>query len=86
VRVIFGYVWVLILVRISGRRTIRQADVTSFVLIIVAGDMFDDLLWAEVSVAQFVLGIGALLLAHLSAALVRTRASERIWRRTAPGR
>jgi hypothetical protein len=46
----------------------------------VLGDMFDDLFWAEIPVAQFVIGVSALLLAHLSATAATAGAGARIWR------
>jgi uncharacterized membrane protein YcaP (DUF421 family) len=81
VRVLFAYIWALILVRISGKRTIRGGDVPSFIVAVVIGDMFDDLFWAEVSMAQFVIGLGALMLAHLGATITRATTGGRIWRR-----
>ncbi len=47
VRVVFAYVLVLAFTRISGHRTMRQNDVPSFVIAVVIGDLFDDLIWAE---------------------------------------
>ncbi len=47
VRVVFAYVLVLAFTRISSHRTMRQNDVPSFVIAVVIGDLFDDLIWAE---------------------------------------
>jgi uncharacterized membrane protein YcaP (DUF421 family) len=80
VRVLFAYVWALILVRLSGKRTIRQADVPSFVVAVVIGDMFDDLFWAEVSFAQFVTGLGALMVAHIGATITNAATGGRAGR------
>ena len=79
-RVLFGYVSMVVLVRISGHRTIRHGDVQSFVLAVVLGDMFDDLFWAEVSAAQFVVAVSALVGAHLWTTAMSARTGERIWR------
>jgi uncharacterized membrane protein YcaP (DUF421 family) len=81
VRVVFAFLWALILVRLSGKRTIQQADVSSFVVAVVIGDLFDDLFWAEVSLAQFAIGLGALMIAHLLVTITNFSAGDRIWRR-----
>jgi uncharacterized membrane protein YcaP (DUF421 family) len=79
-RVLFAYVSIVVLVRISGHRTIRQGDVLSFVLAVVLGDMFDDLFWAEVPAAQFLVAVTALVGAHMWTTGVNARSGERIWR------
>jgi uncharacterized membrane protein YcaP (DUF421 family) len=81
IRVLFAYVWVRLMVRVTGRRTIGHRDTLSFVLALIIGDMFDDLFWAEVSAAQFVTGVSVLALAHLWAAVLEPRAGRRTWRR-----
>jgi uncharacterized membrane protein YcaP (DUF421 family) len=86
VRVLFGYLWALALVRVSGRRTINQSDVPSFVVALVLGDMFDDLFWAEVPVAQFVTGAGALVMAHLWVTVTTAGIGGRRWQRESPER
>ena len=48
VRAVFAYVFALAVMRIAGKRMVSHADVSSFVVAIIIGDMFDDLLWAEV--------------------------------------
>jgi uncharacterized membrane protein YcaP (DUF421 family) len=81
IRVVFAYLFALALVRVSGKRTVQQADVQSFVLALVLGDMVDDFFWAEVSAAQFVIGVGALLLTHVWTALTAASSGRRNWRR-----
>jgi uncharacterized membrane protein YcaP (DUF421 family) len=81
IRVVFAYSWILLMTRLSGKRTIKHSDAASFVLALVFGDMFDDLLWAEVSAAQFVVGVGTLVVAELLAHVVHARTGARIWRR-----
>jgi uncharacterized membrane protein YcaP (DUF421 family) len=71
VRVIFTYVVTLAFVRAGGRRTVGHRSVASFVLALIIGDMFDDVFWAEVPAAQFIVGAGTLMLLHV----LSTRAS-----------
>ena len=82
VRVLFAYFFALALVRASGKRAVKQGDPQSFVLAVIVGDMFDDLFWAEVSAAQFVVATGTLVLLHVMASLTLSRAGERNWRRS----
>lgn len=62
---LFTYVVMLAFVRTSGRRTIAQGDVRSFVLALIIGDLFDDMFWAEVPAAQFVVAVATLVLLHI---------------------
>jgi uncharacterized membrane protein YcaP (DUF421 family) len=81
VRVAFGYLWVRALVRLSGKRAVKHGDISTFVVALIIGDMFDDLFWAEVSVPQFITGVSALIVVHLWMTSGRLRASSRDWRR-----
>ena len=84
VRVLFAYVFAQALVRASGKRAVKQGDSPSFVLAVIVGDMFDDLFWAEVPAAQFVVATGTLVLMHVMASLTLFRAGERTWREARP--
>lgn len=83
VRAAFAFVFLLTLMRIAGRRTIGQADLSSFIVAIVIGDLFDDFFWAEVSAAQFVVAIGTIVTVHLASVTAATTSSMRGWRRRA---
>jgi uncharacterized membrane protein YcaP (DUF421 family) len=61
-RVVFAYIFILILLRLSGKRGIAQAASFDLVLALILGDLFDDLFWAEVPASQFVVAAGTLLL------------------------
>jgi uncharacterized membrane protein YcaP (DUF421 family) len=81
-RATFGFVFIFVLVRLSGKRTVHQGDVASFVVALIIGDMFDDLIWAEVAASQFVVGVGTLLLAHLLATESLFKSGTRTWQRS----
>jgi uncharacterized membrane protein YcaP (DUF421 family) len=81
VRTAFAFVFILVLVRVSGKRTVKQGDIASFVIALIIGDMFDDLIWAEVAASQFVIGVGTLLLVHLLVSDNAFRTGARAWQR-----
>ena len=78
-RVVFSYVFVLILLRLSGKRTLSRSTSFDLVLALILGDLFDDLFWAEVPASQFVAAAGTLVLLQLAVGL-GSRASERFAR------
>ena len=73
VRAIVAYLFALLLVRISGKRTVGQASPFDFTIAVVVGDLFDDVLWAEIAASQFVAAMGAIFLA---AAIVEVASSR----------
>lgn len=85
VRVVFAYVFAQALIRASGKRTVKQGDPQSFVLAVILGDLFDDLFWAEVPAAQFVIASGTLVLMHVMATVSLYHAGQRNWRREVEG-
>jgi uncharacterized membrane protein YcaP (DUF421 family) len=79
VRAAFAFVFIFVLLRVSGERTVRQGDLASFVVALIIGDMFDDLIWAEVAATQFVVGVGTLLFVHVLVAEARFTSGTRTW-------
>lgn len=59
------YAYALVLIRLTGKREMGQLSIPDAVAIFIVGDMFDDILWAEASMAKGVVGIGTILLLHL---------------------
>ena len=76
VRVVFGYVLLLVLVRLSGKRAVSQANPFDFTLALILGDLVDDLAWAEVPAAAFVVATAVLTIVHLAVNLARVRPGE----------
>jgi uncharacterized membrane protein YcaP (DUF421 family) len=62
VRVIVAYVYLLVTTRGSGKRVVAQATPFDFVVAIIIGDLFDDAIWAEVSLPKFAAGVGSIFL------------------------
>ena len=85
VRVVVAYVFALVLVRMSGKRDVRQLDITGFIVVLIIGDMFDDFLLNEIPAAQFIVGIGTLFLVHVTSSLQSMHAGTRVFRRRHAG-
>ena len=83
VRVVFAFLIALAFVRVSGHRAIKRGDISSFILAVVIGDLFDDLFWSEVPAAQFVVAIGTLVALHLTVSTGLFNSATREWRRAA---
>jgi uncharacterized membrane protein YcaP (DUF421 family) len=77
-RVLFAYVVLLMLVRVSGKHLVKHASPFDFTLSLILGDMVDDVLWAEVNASVFVVGAGVLMFMHTALDLLRFRAAS--WR------
>lgn len=69
VRALFTFVFLLLLVRLSGKHTVSEGKIFDFVLALILGDMIDDALWADVPASQFVVASGTLVLAQIATAI-----------------
>lgn len=85
-RLIFTYVLLHQLLRHAGNRVVAngigkggEGAGIDFVLVLIIGDLVDDMLWAEVPAAQFVAAAGTLVLVHIGLGLLR-QASTPWWR------
>jgi uncharacterized membrane protein YcaP (DUF421 family) len=78
IRVAIAYVVLLVLVRLSGKRTVAQGSPFDFTVALVLGDLVDDLVWAEVRASTFIVAAGMLTLTHTAFDLLRYRAG--LWR------
>ena len=76
VRVIFAYVFLLVLVRMSGKRTLKHASAFDFTVALVVGDLVDDMLWAEVAASEFVVAGASLFAVHIFLDAARFRVSS----------
>lgn len=86
VRVAFTFALVLTLIRASGKRTIKHGNLSSFVVAVVVGDLFDDFFWAEVPASQFLVAVGGVMTLHLLTRTCVTAGGMREWIRVARGR
>jgi uncharacterized membrane protein YcaP (DUF421 family) len=73
VRSLVAYGWLLLLLRLDGKRGIGQASAFDFVLALVLGDLVDNLLWGEVSPPIFLTATAALVAVHLMVSIAGYR-------------
>ena len=66
VRAALAYVFLLALLRLSGKPRLNRATPFDFVLALILGDLVDDALWADVPFAQFIVAATTLLIAKLA--------------------
>lgn len=72
-RAVLSYVVLLALVRVTGKRTLRQGTAFDFAVALIVGDLVDDVIWAEVSAAQFLVASSTLFALHWLAQIARGR-------------
>src|SRR5688572_26729442 len=65
VRATFTYLFLLIIIRLAGKRTIREGTPFDLVVALILGDFPDDVIWGEVPVAQGIVAIGSIMTLHL---------------------
>jgi uncharacterized membrane protein YcaP (DUF421 family) len=65
VRCLVAYLFLLAVLRLAGKQSVRHGSTFDFVLALILGDLIDDVLWAEVPVAQFVVATTTLVLLKL---------------------
>lgn len=73
VRVLVAYIYLLATTRASGKRVISQATPFDLLVSLIIGDLIDDAIWADVSIAKFGAAAGAIFLCDLAVKLVAQR-------------
>lgn len=66
-RVTVVYLYTLALLRLTGKRTIGALAPIDLVIAFVVGDMFDDIIWAEVPLSMGIVGITTIMALHFVA-------------------
>jgi uncharacterized membrane protein YcaP (DUF421 family) len=72
-RALIAYAFLLVLVRASGKRSVSHSSPFDFVMALILGDLVDDLLWAEVGLAQFAVAAGILVMVETAVAAGQAR-------------
>ena len=75
IRALAAFVFLLALLRLSGKRTIYQGTSFDFVLALVLGDMIDNAIFAEAPFAQFAVAAIVLVGARFLVTLHKGRAT-----------
>src|SRR5574338_1563527 len=65
IRASIFYIYVLALVRISGKQSISQLSSMDFVVATIIGDQFDSVIYGEVPIPQGMVGFGTIVLIHM---------------------
>jgi uncharacterized membrane protein YcaP (DUF421 family) len=61
VRALVAYIYLLATTRATGKRIVSQATPFDFVIALIIGDLIDDAIWAEVSMAKFGAAVAAIV-------------------------
>jgi uncharacterized membrane protein YcaP (DUF421 family) len=77
VRVVVAYIILLGLVRLSGKRTIKQGSPFDFTVALIVGDIVDNYVWGEVATGEFVVAATVLLATHVVTCAVQYRLAPR---------
>ena len=76
IRISFTYLFILALLRLSGKRSIDSLSPLDFLVALILGDLFDDIFWAEVPLAQGVVALTVVLLLHTLVAVAEAHSTR----------
>jgi uncharacterized membrane protein YcaP (DUF421 family) len=74
VTVMYGYA--LLIMRLAGKRSVAHLAPIDFLVGLVLGDMFDDVIWAEVPLAQGLVAFTTIVFLHSMVAFVTYRSQR----------
>ncbi|HSL29068.1 MAG TPA: YetF domain-containing protein [Anaerolineales bacterium] len=72
-RVSVMYLFALALVRIAGKQAIGQLTGMDFVVTLIVGDLFDDIFWATVPLAQGMVAFAIVVFSHILVTFLSSR-------------
>lgn len=75
VRALVAYIYLLVTARVSGKRVVQQATPFDFIVALILGDLIDDCMWAEVSVAKFGAAVTSVVAADILVKFAAMRSS-----------
>jgi uncharacterized membrane protein YcaP (DUF421 family) len=73
IRISVMYIYVLILLRLAGKRSIASLSSLDLVIGLLIGDLFDDVIWAEVPLSQGIVAFTTVILLHMLVAFAEYR-------------
>jgi uncharacterized membrane protein YcaP (DUF421 family) len=65
IRASLMYVFALVLLRLSGKRSLGKISPLDFIVVTIIGDLFDDVFWSEVALAQAFTAFTTLVSLHM---------------------
>ena len=74
-RVSVMYLYALAMLRLTGKRSVGQLAGPDVASTIIVGDMFDDIFWAEVSLAKGLVGVTSIIVLHLLTKVIEAHSS-----------
>lgn len=75
-RAVFTFLTLLALLRVSGKRTVKQGSPFDLTVALIVGDLVDDVLLGEVALAQFTVASTTIVAAHVLMDRLRFRAAR----------
>lgn len=75
-RISILYLYVLALLRLSGKRSIGALSPLDFVVALIIGDLFDDVIWAEIPLSKGLVGLTTIFVLHGSMAYLTYRSQQ----------
>jgi uncharacterized membrane protein YcaP (DUF421 family) len=64
-RIVITYLYLLAIIRLSGKRTIAEGTPFDLIVALIVGDMPDGIIWGELPLAQGLVGLGTIMAVHL---------------------
>jgi uncharacterized membrane protein YcaP (DUF421 family) len=75
-RVSIIYLYILTVLRISGKRSFDTLSPLDLIMSVIVGDMFDDIFWAEIPIAKGIVGITTILLLQVTLSFAEYRSRK----------
>lgn len=78
-RAMLAYIFLHVLLRVSGKRAVAEGTSFDFVLALILGDMIDDALWAEVPFSQFIVATSTLVVLNIATSMACYASKTAAW-------
>lgn len=72
IRTVFAWLFLTLLLRLSGKESVSQLSGRTLVVTLVLSDLIDDMVFADVPAASFVVAAGTVVLVHAIVSLAAT--------------
>lgn len=79
IRCLVVFLYLLVVVRLSGKRVVSEGTAFDLVLGLILGDLVDDAIFSEVPVANFAVAAGTLVLMEILASILVFRKDRIMW-------